>query len=231
MQGIATGYQAFRLKGTMQAVSFFCIRTFSFEALKDQLQHNYMQAPRLMEGALVAIDFAQHPELFNADQLLLLLKLMAEFGLHPIGFVNATEKQTSIIKQATNLSALQNQKSHRNLSSHVDKIPTKHAAKIISGPVRSGQQVSHTDGDLIILGNVNPGGEVLAKGHIHIYGQLFGRAMAGFNGDHAAKIFCSHLQAQIVSIAGVYRKSEDNPVISKACMIEVVDKQLMIHSL
>jgi septum site-determining protein MinC len=82
-------------------------------------------------------------------------------------------------------------------------------ARIISQPVRSGQQVFAAEGDLVILAPVQPGAEVMAAGNIHVYGPLRGRALAGVNGDENARIFCQSLEAELVSIAGHYKISED----------------------
>lgn len=83
--------------------------------------------------------------------------------------------------------------------------------QIIDSPVRSGQRIYARGGDLIITSSVNPGGEVMADGNIHIYGSLRGRALAGVNGFENARIFCSDLQAELVAIAGYYTINEDLP--------------------
>lgn len=81
--------------------------------------------------------------------------------------------------------------------------------KLITQPVRSGQQVYAPGGDLIIMGNVSEAAEVMADGHIHVYGTLRGRALAGVNGDLSARIFCHKLEAQLVSVAGYFKLTED----------------------
>jgi septum site-determining protein MinC len=75
--------------------------------------------------------------------------------------------------------------------------------------VRAGQQIYAENGDLVALAPVSPGGEVLADGHIHIYSSLRGRAHAGISGDESARIFCHNLEAQLVSVAGVWLVNED----------------------
>ncbi|MCG8518293.1 MAG: septum site-determining protein MinC [Pseudomonadales bacterium] len=82
-------------------------------------------------------------------------------------------------------------------------------AKIINQPVRSGQQICAPDGDLVILAPVQAGAEVLAAGNIHVYGPLRGRALAGIHGATEARVFCQSLEAELVSIAGHYKISED----------------------
>ena len=79
-------------------------------------------------------------------------------------------------------------------------------------PIRSGQRVYAQNSDLIITAPVSSGAEVIADGNIHIYGNLRGRAIAGAKGDKKACIFCQSLQAELVSIAGNYRISENIPV-------------------
>ena len=82
-------------------------------------------------------------------------------------------------------------------------------SKIVHQPIRSGQQVYAADGDLIIMASVSAGAEILADGNIHVYGTLRGRALAGVKGDSKARIFCYSLEAELVSIAGQYKISED----------------------
>lgn len=101
---------------------------------------------------------------------------------------------------------------------------TAGTALLVEQPVRSGQQVYARGRDLVVLASVSPGAEVLADGHIHIYGTLHGRALAGVQGDESARIFCRRLEAQLVAIAGCYRTLEEanlgeaeQPVQIKLC--------------
>ena len=104
---------------------------------------------------------------------------------------------------------------------------------IIDKPLRSGQQV-YAKGDLVVLGLVSYGAEVIAEGNIHIYAPLRGRALAGVHGNHDARIFCTCLEPELISIAGIYRTTE-NPlpadVIGKSVQIRLADEKLMIDPL
>ncbi|MFN3579323.1 MAG: septum site-determining protein MinC, partial [Pseudomonas sp.] len=82
-------------------------------------------------------------------------------------------------------------------------------SKIVTQPIRSGQQVYAPGGDLIVLAPVSAGSELLADGNIHVYGPLRGRALAGVRGNTEARIFCQSLEAELVSIAGQYKVAED----------------------
>ena len=75
----------------------------------------------------------------------------------------------------------------------------------ITRPLRSGQQIYARGGDLVVLAAVNAGAEVIADGNIHIYAPLRGRALAGAGGAAQARIFCTRFDAELVSVAGLYR--------------------------
>ena len=82
---------------------------------------------------------------------------------------------------------------------------------LVDRPVRSGQQLYARDTDLIIMGQVGPGAEVIADNNIHVYGPLRGRALCGVSGNADTRIFCQSLEAELVSVAGVYRMLETIP--------------------
>jgi septum site-determining protein MinC len=82
------------------------------------------------------------------------------------------------------------------------------SAMVIDKPLRSGQQVYAKGRDLVVLSMVNPGAEVIADGHIHVYAPLRGKAIAGARGNTEARIFSLCMEAELLSIAGVYRTSD-----------------------
>jgi septum site-determining protein MinC len=84
-------------------------------------------------------------------------------------------------------------------------------ALVINKPLRSGQQIYARGRDLVVLAMVNAGAEIIADGHIHVYAPLRGKAMAGARGNTDARIFALSLEAELISIAGIYRTSE-NPL-------------------
>src|SRR5215203_808824 len=98
-----------------------------------------------------------------------------------------------------------------NLRAGVDgKAASKHVpTMLVNGPVRSGQTVTFEEGDLIIVGSVASGAEIVAGGSIHIYGALRGRAYAGTSDQLGARIFCQKLEAELVAIGGLCRMSDN----------------------
>jgi septum site-determining protein MinC len=88
-------------------------------------------------------------------------------------------------------------------------LPAVTPTLIIDRPLRSGQQVYARGGDLVVLAAVSSGAEVIADGSIHVYAPLRGRALAGASGMLSARIFTTRFEAELVSIAGVYRTFEE----------------------
>jgi septum site-determining protein MinC len=104
----------------------------------------------------------------------------------------------------------------------------------IQGPLRSGQRVYARQADLIVMGVVSRGAEIIADGNIHVYGPLRGKAMAGARGDSQARIFTTSLDAELVAIAGIYRVI-DAPLPAglqrKPCMIYLKEQALRVDPL
>lgn len=98
-------------------------------------------------------------------------------------------------------------------------------ALVIDKPLRSGQQVYARGRDLVVMAMVNPGAEVIADGHIHVYAPLRGKAIAGARGNGDARIFAMGMDPELISIAGIYRTS-DTPlpasVLGKAAQVRLV---------
>ena len=106
--------------------------------------------------------------------------------------------------------------------------PVPVGALIIDKPLRSGQQIYARGRDLVVLAMVNPGAEVIADGNIHVYAPLRGKAMAGARGNIDARIFSLELNAELLSIAGVYRTSDvplPASVLGKPTQVRLVSSQ------
>lgn len=86
---------------------------------------------------------------------------------------------------------------------------TESTALVVDHPIRSGQSIVHETGDVTIIGSVAWGAEIMASGSIHVYGALRGRAIAGFTGNKATRIFCRKLEAELLAIDGVYKTADD----------------------
>lgn len=96
-----------------------------------------------------------------------------------------------------------------------DGTPADGAAEMVShplvveAPVRSGQTIFYPQGDVVVIGSVSSGADVIAGGSIHIYGTLRGRALAGAYGETRSRIFCRRLEAELLAVGGVYLTADE----------------------
>lgn len=100
---------------------------------------------------------------------------------------------------------------------------------LVDRQLRSGERVYAAGGDLIVVGNVGHGAEVIADGNIHVYGHLLGRAIAGAKGDNQARIFTTYLDPQLVAIAGIYRLFDGDgapDTLKKPAMVSLKNETL-----
>lgn len=106
-------------------------------------------------------------------------------------------------------------------------------AMVVDQPVRAGQRIWAQGTDLIVIGTVNPGAEVIADGNIHVYGRLLGRAIAGGQAEMGARVFATHFDPELVSIAGYYavREGLGNAPIGKAVMARLVGEHMRFDPL
>ena len=102
------------------------------------------------------------------------------------------------------------------------------AALLINEPVRSGQTIIYPHGDVIVVGSVASGAEIIAGGSIHVYGSLRGRAFAGTNGNTNARIFCSKFDAEILVIDGLYKTADDFDLALRGAAVQArLDRNVM----
>lgn len=112
-------------------------------------------------------------------------------------------------------------------------MPRSAPTLLIDKPLRSGQQI-YAHGDVVLLDVVSYGAEVIAEGNIHVYAPLRGRALAGVKGNPQARIFCTCLEPELISIAGIYRTAEQTlppDVQGKPAQIRLSGETLILEPL
>lgn len=103
--------------------------------------------------------------------------------------------------------------------------PVVQSAMVINRSIRSGQQIHAPNQDVVVIGSINPGAEVLADGNITVFGKVLGKVIAGASGNAQAKVFAKELNPEIVCIAGVYQLADDIDDRFKQGLVQVELKQ------
>jgi septum site-determining protein MinC len=205
---------ALEFKGNLLTLMVLHLLDSDSQKIAEQLAEKISKAPGFFQHAPVVIDLQAVQDENSEVDLPELVRLLRNYGLVPVAVRGANPQQREMALSA-NLGLLTDSKPVRTpsyLESEPVAAPTTPSdSKIVTQQVRSGQQIVALEGDLIVLSTVSHGAEILAHRHIHVYGALRGRALAGVNGDGEARIFCQQLEAELVSVAGQYQVNEDFP--------------------
>ena len=191
--------------------------------IDQQLSEKVAQAPEFFKHSPLIIDFQKLVTVVEPIEVGAVVALVRKHGFLPIGIRGGTElhhaqalaldlpvhslhSQTTPLVEKKQTNILEVKPEDQELAA--EPAVTALENRIITHPIRSGQRV-YVKGDLIVLSAVSAGAEIMAEGNIHVYGSLRGRALAGVLGNTESRIFCSDLQAELVSIAGIYKLKDD----------------------
>ena len=222
----------FEIKSASLPLLALRLKSPDLQVLADELRAQYGDKPGFFEDDLLVLDLAAlQPEATEDGQapsadidFAALIALLQAHRLRPLAVRGGNARQTEQAVAAGLLAApdVRVQSSARPAEPAPAPAPAPAptaahdaldapppGALVIDKPLRSGQQVYARGRDLVVMGMVNAGAEVIADGHIHIYAPLRGRAIAGARGWPEARIFALEMKPELVSISGVYRTSEE----------------------
>ncbi len=226
------------LKGGMYTFMSLKLHTSDMKVIDEKLADKVQQAPGFFKDTPVVIDLTVLEEQGEEIDCMALLDCIRRHRLVPI--VASISNKTSPLAQSFTIPLIENGARRSDTvkavpDSDIDGLTSKQvdsstltlpdvdlsvsreveyvvkAPLLIDKPVRSGQQIYARDTDLIVMGQVGPGAEIIADNNIHIYGPLRGRALCGVSGNASARIFCQSLEAELVSVAGNFRMLETIP--------------------
>lgn len=199
----------FKLKASSYTLTSIQLLDIDLTYFQKELKEKIEQAPKFFDNIPVVIDLQIIADKHVKIDFHWIKKQCLELRLIPIGVRGGFPyHHTAALDAGLAMfpeTKVQETKSTRTEAS-VATLNNK--TKVIRQIIRSGQQIYAPGGDLIVIGTVSTGAEILADGNIHVYGPLRGRALAGVQGDKNANIFCQSLEAELVSIAGFYWVSE-----------------------
>lgn len=212
----ATDRPAFQLKSTTVSLMALELAYFDDDSFEAALREKIRQAPGFFKNIPVIVSLDHYEGPTGELDFFKLLGICRRHNIHVVGVRGGNDDQRRLARHAALAILPGNGRQDRDPAPEAttESLPEAASAgpvpaRVISQTVRSGQQIVAPEGDLIILAPVQAGAEVLAAGNIHVYGPLRGRALAGVHGLESARVFCQSLEAELVSIAGHYKISED----------------------
>ncbi|HEF4761732.1 TPA: septum site-determining protein MinC [Pseudomonas putida] len=211
----------FQLKGSMLAITVLELARNDLEGLDRQLAAKVAQAPGFFSNAPLVLALDKLAPNEGVVDLPGLMRICRQHGLRTLA-IRASRIEDIAAAIAVDLPVLPPSGARERPLDPNEGIvakkpekpekppePTIKPTKIITSPVRGGQQIYAQGSDLVVISSVSPGAELLADGNIHVYGPMRGRVLAGVKGDTKARIFCQQMSAELISIAGHYKVSED----------------------
>ncbi|WP_114810152.1 septum site-determining protein MinC [Paraburkholderia kururiensis] len=253
----------FELKSGTVDTLLFVVKTTELDAMRAELTRRFEATPEFFANDVVAIDVRRLGEQERVP-VAEIARLLESVRMKPVGvvadasqhewvaeaglpFLEARDRRSTNAKTAdeereapdaaaeATESAAATTPAAGDSAAQAESQPSAAVAQtlVIDKPLRSGQRV-YAKGDLVVLAMVSNGAEVIAEGNIHIYAPLRGRALAGVHGNHDARIFCTCLEPELISIAGIYRTTE-NPlpadVQGKPVQVRLDEERLLFEPL
>ena len=196
--------QPFELKGSLYPMTALRLTGSDAACVGEALTQHVARAPGFLKDAPIVIDLSRLDAMPDLDAM---RRAALDAGLRPVG-VAGPQKGLREAAKVAQLAVFSGREA-KSATPLESPPPTATRPRIVKQTVRSGQQIYAQGADLIVLASVNRDAEVLADGHVHIYGSLKGKAIAGVQGDAAARIFAQALDPQLASVAGIYSAGED----------------------
>ena len=224
----ASAPTSFEIKSAQLPLVALLLKTADLGQLAEELTQRYGDIPDFFDHDPLLVDLSPLQAGEQADSPVdfpALVSLLRRFRLEPVAVRGGNDSQTAAAELA-GLMPAQDATVQRSTAARTPEASVQQAAPapvsapapaapssalVIDKPLRSGQQVYARGRDLVVLAMVNPGAEVIADGHIHVYAPLRGKAIAGARGNAEARIFAMSMDPELISIAGIYRTS-DNPL-------------------
>lgn len=245
-----TGSSAsFELKSAALMLVAVILKTTDLSALARELDERIADTPGLFERDPVVIDLSQVREAEAAIDFPALIELLRQRQMLPLAVRGGNDAQmadalaTGLVEAPAGANPSPPARAPAPvpaappvmLTEVIREVPVAGpGTMVIDRPLRSGQQVYAKGCDLVVLAAVNVGAEVIADGHIHVYGPLRGRAIAGARGNAGARIFATCMEPQLVSIAGTYRTTETPlpaEVLGKPAQVRLQGDKLLLEAL
>jgi septum site-determining protein MinC len=229
---------AFEIRFGQVGLAQMRIRSTDADAVRAQLATRVAAAPALFERAALCLDLSPLDHDISAAELRAMLDAIRRCGVLPVGLAHGTPAIEALAREL-DLPVLTQFRAQQSYGAAVAAVkaasqpaapaptpapaaapapaatPTEEIVAIPAlmhhRPVRSGQRIYARHRDLVVTSAVGAGAEVMADGCVHIYGSLRGRAMAGVRGEVSARVFCHEFNAELVSVAGVFRVFETIP--------------------
>jgi septum site-determining protein MinC len=189
-------------KGSLNCLTIIMKEEVEFDEILSQMEEKVLSAGKFFKGATLMVKYRGKKLSFAEEEKVFQL-LQSKSGAKITGIEMDAEEPPKVEIEPQ-------PKPHAKIrmSNFFFKGLEEGITKFYRGTVRSGQLINF-DGNLVVIGDVNPGGEIVATGNVVIMGSLRGIVHAGANGNKEAIVVALNLQPTQLRIADVITRSPD----------------------
>ncbi len=236
--------EPFELKGTMASFTVLRLKSTDLDLVEEQLRLKTAQLPSLFLDAPVLIDLAPLGDSAAALPMAELAARVRACQMIPVAVAHLPDGLrgaavdaglgvwrgpiSTRVRAGAEPTAIPARRRPTAPTARGTPAPTSAATPaphsgpvVVTRPVRGGQVVYAQNNDLVILAPVNPGAQVIADGHLHVYAPMRGRGVAGAQGLPGARIFCQKLEAELLAISGAYVMADEIPAAMRGRAVQV----------
>ena len=223
------------VKTQTEALYTLRVLTNNTDELIDEIEHLANNNKKQFQHAPVILEIEN--KYFQANELAVLIEILTQNDMVAVGIRSRKQELIDFAKfSGLAVFGKSLSPSQPELTKPVvdDKLPNPHqdrvyqAPKIVTSKIYASTQVLAKDRDLVLLDVVRSNAEVMSHGSISAYKEVQGRVFAGISGDEKATIFIHSFNAQLISIAGIYKQFDVVPtkLYARSVMIDLKDGKL-----
>ena len=223
------------VKTQTEALYTLRVLTNNTDELIDEIEHLANNNKKQFQHAPVILEIEN--KYFQANELAVLIEILTQNDMVAVGIRSRKQELIDFAKfSGLAVFGKSLSPSQPELTKPVvdDKLPNPHqdrvyqAPKIVTSKIYASTQVLAKDRDLVLLDVVRSDAEVMSHGSISAYKEVQGRVFAGISGDEKATIFIHSFNAQLISIAGIYKQFDVVPtkLYARSVMIDLKDGKL-----
>ncbi len=184
------------IKGSKNGITVYLDKDISFEELLDCISEKFKSASKFFNNANMAISFDGR-ELSTEEEKKILDVISNVSELNIVCVLDENNSIKEVYENAV-----------KKAMESVNVVEHKTQCMFYKGTLRSGQ-VFEADGSVVILGDVNPGGKVIAKGSVIVLGSLKGNIFAGVDGNENAFVVALEMNPMQIKIGDIIARSSD----------------------
>ena len=196
------------IKGSKNGITVFLDEEMPFEELLENVSDKFKNASKFFNNATMAISFdGRNLSAEEEKRILNVISDVSELNIVCVLDENNDIKSVyeEAVKKAMNSFNISHQPERQKITD------PKATCMFYKGTLRSGQ-VFEADGSVVVLGDVNPGGKVVAKGSVIVLGSLKGNIFAGVDGNENAFVVALEMSPMQIKIGDIIARSSDSGV-------------------